>query len=92
MGKLAENMITIRLQGGLGNQLFQYATGRSLSLINKCELILDARRYSKNKHRNFELEDFNIKPKLIIKNNFVQNKYSRTHFLSIQKTLRTLKI
>jgi hypothetical protein len=33
--------ITIKLQGGLGNQLFQYATGRALSIATGANLILD---------------------------------------------------
>jgi hypothetical protein len=34
-------MITVKLQGGLGNQMFQYALGRSLADQNKTELYLD---------------------------------------------------
>ncbi len=34
-------MITIRIFGGLGNQLFQYAFGRSLALKEKADLCLD---------------------------------------------------
>lgn len=34
-------MIIVRLEGGLGNQMFQYALGRHLSLINKTELKFD---------------------------------------------------
>ena len=33
--------VIVSLYGGLGNQLFQYATGRSLSILNKSELIFD---------------------------------------------------
>jgi hypothetical protein len=33
--------ITIKLQGGLGNQLFQYATGRALSIATGANLVLD---------------------------------------------------
>lgn len=33
--------LTVRIAGGLGNQLFQYAAGRALSLRNKVPLILD---------------------------------------------------
>lgn len=38
-------MITVRLLGGLGNQLFQYAAGRSLSLDRDDTLSLDASFY-----------------------------------------------
>ncbi len=34
-------MIVFRAQGGLGNQLFQYATARRLALKNQCPLVLD---------------------------------------------------
>ena len=34
-------MIISRLQGGMGNQMFQYAVGRNLSLKNKVPLALD---------------------------------------------------
>ncbi len=34
-------MIVVELMGGLGNQLFQYATGLSLAKKNQCELRLD---------------------------------------------------
>ena len=36
-----ENFIIIRVFGGLGNQLWQYALGRSLSLKYKKDLVLD---------------------------------------------------
>jgi hypothetical protein len=34
-------MIAFRAQGGLGNQLFQYATARRLALRNQCSLVVD---------------------------------------------------
>lgn len=34
-------MIAFQAQGGLGNQLFQYATARRLALQNHCPLVLD---------------------------------------------------
>ena len=38
-------MIIINIQGGLGNQLFQYALGRKLSLRLNAELLLDTTFY-----------------------------------------------
>ncbi|MCZ0860829.1 alpha-1,2-fucosyltransferase [Methanocorpusculum sp. MG] len=38
-------MITIRLSGGLGNQMFLYAVGKSLAIRQKTSLTLDARGY-----------------------------------------------
>ena len=33
--------ITIRIKGGIGNQLFMYAAARRLALINNQELLID---------------------------------------------------
>lgn len=60
-------MVVIRLMGGLGNQMFQYAFGRMLSHSNDVHLQLD--RSFLDHHeinmlhtpRNFELDVFNIK-------------------------------
>lgn len=43
-------MIVVRLEGGLGNQMFQYAIGRQISLINKTELKFDLSGFDKNKN------------------------------------------
>ena len=43
---------------GLGNQMFQYAAGRSLSLRNNCPLKLDVRSYAGYTIRKYELETF----------------------------------
>ena len=55
-------MICVRIIGGLGNQLFQYATGRALALRHGCELLLDISRLQTNtRHvtpRQFELGHF----------------------------------
>ncbi len=56
-------MIVVKLQGGLGNQMFQYATGRSLAFKWKKKLLLDITSYSDNNGdtpREYELEVFNI--------------------------------
>lgn len=49
------------MHGGLGNQLFQYATGRALSLRKKTRLMLDITDYSKKTHRKYGLDNFQIK-------------------------------
>ena len=38
-------MITVQIRGGLGNQMFQYATGRALALRHGTTLTLDTRVY-----------------------------------------------
>jgi hypothetical protein len=60
-------MIVVKLIGGLGNQLFQYAIGRQISLYHEVKLKVDIgdlldRTPRKNfTFRDFELEHFNCK-------------------------------
>ena len=57
-------MIITRLEGGLGNQLFQYATGRHLSIKNNTALVLDTSNYLIDKNnRHYELRRYNVKAK-----------------------------
>ena len=53
-------MIIVRLRGGFGNQLFQYAAGLSLANHLKTTLKLDAYAYQKHEYRKFELDNFQI--------------------------------
>lgn len=52
-------MIVTKIRGGLGNQLFAYAAGRSLALTNDSELVLDISWYASG-GRPFLLDRFNI--------------------------------
>lgn len=54
-------MIITRLEGGLGNQLFQYAAGRNLALKHGTELRLDTWLYQLDTHRQFLLDRFPIR-------------------------------
>ncbi len=59
-------MITVKIMGGLGNQLFQYAFGRSLSIDLDTELFFDISHfdteYAKSiNHIFYKLNLFNIK-------------------------------
>ncbi len=61
-------MIVVRLMGGLGNQLFQYAAAKQLSILNNAELYFDTSFFSTkpidNIQRKFELDVFNIDYKI----------------------------
>jgi hypothetical protein len=53
-------MIIVKLQGGLGNQLFQYALGRHLAQKNGTALKLDISWYGTQTYRSFDLHDWSI--------------------------------
>lgn len=65
-------MIVVTLKGGLGNQLFQYATGRSLSHRLGVNLVLDLSYYRESAevegitHRSMKLDAFRISDRVII--------------------------
>jgi hypothetical protein len=58
--KNTESSVTIRLSGGLGNQLFQYSAARSLAARNNCRLILDTVFFDSRRHRRYELHHFPV--------------------------------
>jgi hypothetical protein len=63
-------MIVIFLQGGLGNQMFQYALGRNLAEKNKTEVVFDTTFLNDRFPRggiafyNYDLDVFGIAPRL----------------------------
>ena len=61
-------MIVVKLKGGLGNQMFQYAYGRALSLSYNKKLLLDLSSYPDEYGRDYELEAFNIDASLLNRN------------------------
>ena len=70
-------MIEILLQGGLGNQLFQYATAYALAKQNKCEICVDTSLLDvfagRDWCRPYALDAFSLQDKIMIT--------SRHHFL-----------
>jgi hypothetical protein len=53
-------MVIVRLAGGLGNQLFQYATGRALAYRLQTTLKLDLGDYGDRVYRPYGLEVFSL--------------------------------
>lgn len=53
-------LVIVKLIGGLGNQLFQYALGRAISLKNHAPLKLDVSGFETYKLRHYGLCHFNV--------------------------------
>ena len=53
-------MIIVKLIGGLGNQLFQYAAARRISYLHHIPLKLDISEFERYKLHNYSLMHFNI--------------------------------
>lgn len=54
-------MIIMKMKGGLGNQMFEYALARRLSLEYNQHLVLDTFSYIRDRKRNLELDNYNVK-------------------------------
>lgn len=93
-------MIISKLMGGLGNQMFQYAVARNLSLNHNVELKIDLsflnnRNMGSNfVYRDYDLNLFNIKPdfeidfsKRIVHSNQPHFHYSKSYIDSISNLL-----
>ena len=52
-------MIISRFYGGLGNQMFQYATGRALALRHQTQLVADSRPFRSYKLHAYLIDRFN---------------------------------
>lgn len=82
-------MIGVRLMGGLGNQMFQYAAARRMALVRKTNVVMDLVFYentnSSDTPREYELNNFtNINPEFMSKN----KRPSEIPYLGIKGKLR----
>lgn len=80
-------MIIVRLHGGLGNQMFQYALGLNIAKQLNSELKLDVSWYYKksNQNRKYLLDIFNIKDKFSSKSEIDSFTYKKGVLNRIKK-------
>ena len=67
-------MIIIKIKGGLGNQLFQYAVGRAVALDHKSPLKLDLTIFKTYKLHKYLLDQFVIQADIATENEIVKLK------------------
>jgi Glycosyl transferase family 11 len=66
-------MINLKIKGGLGNQLFEYAAARNLATLNNTDLNIDYSYYNhsgSDTPRQYLLDIFNIKPVKHVKSGY----------------------
>ncbi|MGM0588346.1 MAG: alpha-1,2-fucosyltransferase [Bacteroidota bacterium] len=84
-------MIVAQLLGGLGNQLFQYAAGYSLSYMLSTRLYLDIQKLEMSKKRDFALHVFpNINARVIKPKNFTVHDRVKCKYLNIFRKQKKL--
>jgi len=95
-------MIIVQLNGGLGNQMFQYAFARYLSIKNSTDLKYDFISYTGDSKREYALGCFNVEIEkanrqeiekfLGTKNSFISRKQRCLHTEINKKVLREKKL
>jgi hypothetical protein len=88
-------MIIVKLMGGLGNQLFQYAHGKAVEKDRKEPLLLDISWYKGRTDRLYMLDAFNIDAKVAnlfhrfsTKNRIIGDFQSEKYFKNIEDIIR----
>lgn len=61
-----EEKVVARIEGGLGNQLFQYAAARSLADRLQCDLLLDVRGIEENGDRPYQLDLYHVRAEIAV--------------------------
>lgn len=85
-------MIIIRVKGGLGNQLFQYAMAYSLSKRLNQKVVIDISYYPEQKLRSYKLDGLNIIYKETTNNNKLPQLVTVLNNRYINKAIRKCHI
>ncbi len=91
---MTESKLVVRLKGGLGNQLFCYATGRRLALKSGAELVLDditGFKYDSQYKRQYALGAFNISARRATAREMLEP-FGRVRRLLMRKTSERLPL
>ncbi|MGI6078858.1 MAG: hypothetical protein ACOYCB_12025, partial [Fastidiosipilaceae bacterium] len=74
-------MIVVKIIGGLGNQMFQYALGRRIAYLNDETLKLDLSGFETYDLHNYSLNHFNIREDIAAKNDLRSFRGSNNKYL-----------
>ncbi len=89
-------MITIKLMGGMGNQMFQYALGRQLALKHQTDLVLDLSFLLDRTprpdftFRDYNLDIFNLSPVIFKHNKMHQDSFVEKNLKKIEAKFRQI--
>ncbi|WP_083305095.1 alpha-1,2-fucosyltransferase [Moorena producens] len=87
-------VVIVRLSGGLGNQMFQYAIGRKIALVNNVQLKLDISSFEHDLIRMYNLYWFQIKQafasseELAALKSLIQTKESNPVILRLRQVMK----
>lgn len=84
-------MIVLKLIGGLGNQMFEYAFARNLQILLKENLYFDCSIYNKYKIRKYSLGNLNICSDIQLLDNANINKIQNLYLIITQKLYRVIQ-
>lgn len=89
-----KDKVIVKVAGGLGNQLFQYATGRALSINKKVPLWLDISFFNKDElyNRGYLLDKLNIHPDRVFIEDYSKKRHQRKLVRYYKKIEKYLKI
>lgn len=65
MKKPKEEKVVVKLNGGLGNQMFQWALARMIKELTGMEAYLDMSYFKKRYARPYQLDVFKVEPKIV---------------------------
>lgn len=82
---MSDKDVIIRLKGGLGNQMFQYAFGRAYSLRHNLNLKLDVTDYPRQNLRAYSLSHFNILENIASEQEVKKKKYPYGFFSKLRR-------
>lgn len=82
-------MLYVEISGGLGNQLYKYATAYALAKENNCDLILDTTIIDTVDFREYDLDKFNIKSEGRISWGYKRKIFDRIFLNRIKKIVAT---